>query len=110
MIINLKYYNSTLRIGFNFPKEVYDCNEERWIQSKVHVGRLVYGKNRIPYRRIADGIDKRNYKFEAKEFLLDIVVKFFVNVSQNEWKYLQKTLRIVKNSVSLQKIRLFTNR
>ena len=41
---------------------------------------------------------------------LDIVVKFFVNVSQNEWKYLQKTLRIVKISVSLQKIRLFTNR
>ena len=33
-----------------------------------------------------------------------------MNVSQNEWKYLQKTLRIVKISVSLQKIRLFNSR
>lgn len=70
MIINLKYYNSSLGIGFNFPKEIYDCNEERWIQSKVHAGRLVYGKNRIPYKRITKGIDKRDFKFEQKEVSL----------------------------------------
>lgn len=41
---------------------------------------------------------------------LEIVVIFFVNVSQNEWKYLQKNLRFVKNIVLLQKFRLFINR
>lgn len=66
--MTLKFYNSTLQIGFNFPKEVYDVKNECWLKSKVHVGRLVYGKNRIPYNRIAKGIDKRN--FEVKELNL----------------------------------------
>lgn len=55
--IKLKYFNSKLQIGFNFPTEIYDVKNECWLKSKVHAGRLVYGKERIPYSRIASGID-----------------------------------------------------
>lgn len=62
----LKYYNSTLKIGFNNWREVYDCKTEQWLKSSVHKGRLVYGNNRIPYTKIKAGIDKRN--FEVKQY------------------------------------------
>lgn len=61
--INLKYYNSTLNIGFNsIRKGVYDCNTNTWMKAKAHKGRLVYGNQRIPYKRIKQGIDGRNKK------------------------------------------------
>lgn len=50
--INLKYYNSTLKIGLNNWREVYVCSLEQWLKSKVHKGRLVYGNQRIPYTKI----------------------------------------------------------
>ena len=65
--IKLKFYNSKLQIGFNFPTEVYDVVNKQWMKSKYHAGRIVYGEKRIPYKRIAAGIDKRN--FIAQEFL-----------------------------------------
>ena len=58
--LKLKFFNSKLQIGFNFPSRIYDVKNECWIEGKVHVGRLVYGKQRIPYTRIASGIDFRN--------------------------------------------------
>ena len=64
--MTLKYYNSTLKIGFNNWREVYDCNTETWLKSSVHKGRLVYGIKRIPYSRIKSGIDKIN--FEVKQY------------------------------------------
>lgn len=60
----LKYYNSTLQIGFNFPKEVYDCKNEVWLKSSVHLGRLVYGKQRISYKRISNGIDRKDFEIQ----------------------------------------------
>ena len=57
----LKYYNSTLKVGFNTWREIYDCKIEAWLKSSVHKGRLVYGKNRIPYTKIKKGIDKNNF-------------------------------------------------
>lgn len=60
--IKLKYYNSTLKIGFNdFKKEAYDCNCNCWLKAKYHLGRLVYGNVRIPYKRISNGIDKKDF-------------------------------------------------
>lgn len=59
--IKLKYYNSSLRIGFNTWKEIYDCNSEMWLAAKEHKGRIVYGNNRVPYSKIKSGIDKRNF-------------------------------------------------
>lgn len=65
--IKLKYYNSTLRIGFNTWKEVYDVKNETWLEAKEHLGRIVYGKDRIPYKRIKKGLDKRD--FIVQEYL-----------------------------------------
>lgn len=57
--IRLKYYNSSLKIGFNNMREsVYDCNKKEWLTAKYHLGRIVYGKERLPYNRIKKGIDK----------------------------------------------------
>ena len=58
--LKLKFFNSKLQIGFNFPSRIYDMKNECWIEGKVHPGRLVYGKQRIPYTRISSGIDLRN--------------------------------------------------
>lgn len=60
--IKLKYYNSTLKIGFNdLRKEVYDCNKKEWLPAKYHLGRLVYGNERIPFKRIRKGVDSNNF-------------------------------------------------
>jgi hypothetical protein len=60
--IKLKYYNSTLKIGFNNLREaVYDVSTDTWLSARVHQGRLVYGDKRIPFAKIRSGIDKRNY-------------------------------------------------
>jgi hypothetical protein len=60
--IKLKYYNSVLCIGFNNPREsVYDFNEKVWLPAKEHLGRLVYGNKRIPYKKIKNGIDTYNF-------------------------------------------------
>ena len=64
--MKLKYYNSTLKIGFNNWREIYDCTSEKWLKSKVHKGRLVYGNERIPYTKIKSGIDTKN--FEVKQY------------------------------------------
>jgi len=39
--LKLKFFNSKLQIGFNFPSRIYDVKNECWIESKVHAGRLV---------------------------------------------------------------------
>jgi len=39
--LKLKYFNSKLQIGFNFPSRIYDVKNECWIEGKVHAGRLV---------------------------------------------------------------------
>lgn len=60
--IKLKYYNSAEKMGFNNPREAaYDCVNKVWLPAKEHRGRLVYGNNRIPYKRIASNIDHRNF-------------------------------------------------
>lgn len=55
--IKLKYYNSTLKIGFNSWKKIYDVENNVWIEAKEHSGRVVYGNNRLPYSKIKNGID-----------------------------------------------------
>lgn len=62
--MKLKYYNSTLGIGFNNLNKVYCSKSERWIRAKVHLGRLVYGNSRIPYLRIKAGIDRTNFQIK----------------------------------------------
>jgi len=64
--IKLKYYNSKLGIGFNDWRIVYDVNKEQWLKCCYHKGRLVYGKERIPYTSIKRGIDK--FDFIIQEF------------------------------------------
>ena len=59
--IKLKYYNSTLKIGFNNWQQIYDCAANCWIKATEHKGRLVYGSNRIPYSKIKKGIDTKDY-------------------------------------------------
>ena len=59
--IRLKYYNSTLCVGFNDWRQIYDVNSNTWLIAKYHNGRLVYGNNRLSYNMIKSGIDKRNY-------------------------------------------------
>lgn len=60
--IKLKYYNEDLKIGFNSPREAaYNVATRQWLQSDVHAGRLVFGKNRVPYRRIVGGITHRDF-------------------------------------------------
>jgi len=59
--IKLKYYNSELNIGFNNWSEIYDCKEQRWVKADYHLGRIVYGKIRLPYNKIKKGIDKTNF-------------------------------------------------
>lgn len=39
-------------------ESVYDCNKKEWLTAKYHLGRIVYGKERLPYNRIKKGIDK----------------------------------------------------
>ena len=61
--IKLKYYNSTLKIGFNSIRDgVYDCKNKIWLSAREHKGRLVYGNQRIPYTRIKKAIDEINKK------------------------------------------------
>ena len=58
--IMLKYYDSKSGFGFNNPREgIYDNNNNEWLQPKVHIGRLVYGNKRIPYKQIKP--DKCNF-------------------------------------------------
>jgi hypothetical protein len=52
--------NSYSQQEYNKHK-IYDVKNECWIESKVHAGRLVYGKQRIPYSRITRGIDKIDF-------------------------------------------------
>lgn len=59
--IKLKYYNSTLKIGFNNWQQVYDVASNTWLKASEHKGRIVYGSNRIPYSKIKKGIDKKDY-------------------------------------------------
>ena len=60
--IILKYYNKYLGIGFNSPREpAYNVVTGKWLQPEVHAGRLVYGKNRVPYRKITANITHRNF-------------------------------------------------
>ena len=59
--IKLKYYNSTAKIGFNTWREIYDCKDQRWIKADYHLGRIVYGKERISYTKIKSGIDVNNF-------------------------------------------------
>ena len=62
-IINLKYYNSTLQIGFDSIRDgVYDCKNEVWLTAREHKGRLVYGNQRMPYTKIKKGINEINKK------------------------------------------------
>ncbi len=65
--IRLKYYNSTLKIGLNSWRKIYDCNTGLWVDAAEHKGRLVYGNKRIPYKRIKAGIDQRD--FVIQEYL-----------------------------------------
>lgn len=58
--IKLKYYNSTLQIGFNTWREIYNVKANTWLPAKEHKGRIVYGNDRIPYPRIKAGIDRSN--------------------------------------------------
>ena len=60
--IKLKYYNEYLKIGFNSPRDpAYDVSSGQWLQPNVHAGRLVYGKDRIPYSKITSNITHRNF-------------------------------------------------
>mgnify|MGYP007100042087 CR=1 FL=1 len=60
--IKLKYYNSTLGVGFNnIIDGVYCANTNQWLAAKCHLGRLVFGTKRIPYKKIKEGIDKKDY-------------------------------------------------
>ena len=59
--IKLKYYSSRLRLGFNNWREIYDCNEQRWIKADYHLGRIVYGSSRLPYNKIKKQIDTNNF-------------------------------------------------
>lgn len=59
--IKLKYYNSTLKIGFNNWQRIYIVDGNYWLKASEHKGRIVYGSNRIPYSKIKKGIDKKNY-------------------------------------------------
>lgn len=65
--IKLKYYNSSMQIGLNDWRQVYDCKTQTWLSAKEHKGRLVFGNNRIPYTKIKSGIDTKNYI--VQEFL-----------------------------------------
>jgi hypothetical protein len=64
--IKLKYYNSDLHVGFNTWREIYDCNKKLWVKSEYHLGRVVYGKERLPYKKIVAGVDVNN--FTVQEF------------------------------------------
>jgi hypothetical protein len=59
--IKLKYYNSTLQMGFNNWRQVYDCTNQKWVKASEHNGRVVYGNKRIPYSKIKKGIDIKDY-------------------------------------------------
>jgi len=59
--IKLKYYNSSLKIGFNTWKQIYDVKNKLWIEAKHHGGRVVYGSSRISYKKIVKGIDTSNF-------------------------------------------------
>jgi hypothetical protein len=60
--IKLKHYNANLKIGFNSPREAaYDVTLGKWLPAKEHLGRLVYGNNRVPYKKIAENITHRNF-------------------------------------------------
>ena len=63
--IKLKYYNSDLKIGFNTWKQIYDVKNKLWLEAKHHGGRVVYGNSRIPYKRIVEGIDARDFIAQA---------------------------------------------
>lgn len=55
------FKNGSLKIGFNTWKEIYDCENKYLIKADYHLGRIVYGKKRLPYIRIKKGIDSRNF-------------------------------------------------
>ena len=57
--IKIKYYNSTLKVGYNDFRKVYF--EDKWHDVKVHAGRLVYGTNRKPFSKLREGITHKNY-------------------------------------------------
>lgn len=60
--IKLKHYNSSLGVGFNnIIDGVYCANTNQWLKPKYHLGRLVYGTKRLSYKKIKEGIDKKNY-------------------------------------------------
>lgn len=65
--IKLKYYNENLEIGFNDWRKVHCTKTNCWIEADYHLGRLVYGKKRIPYKKIVKNITHRNYL--AVEFI-----------------------------------------
>lgn len=59
--IKLKFYNDAEKVGFNDWREIYCAEAKIWIKGYYHLGRLVYGSRRIPYKRIVKNITHRNY-------------------------------------------------
>ena len=66
MEISINYYNSSLNIGLNDWKKVYDFNTQSWLSSKYHLGRLVYGNQRLSYTKVKTGLVKK--KIIIKEY------------------------------------------
>lgn len=64
MVINeikVSFYNDIEKVGFNDWHEIYCTKNNVWIKGYYHLGRLVYGSNRLPYKKIIKNITHKNY-------------------------------------------------
>ena len=59
--VKVKFYNKNLGIGYDDFRKDFSEKDNTWHPVKVHAGRLVYGRDRKPFKKIRSGITNRDY-------------------------------------------------
>lgn len=65
--VKLNFYSEKLGVGFNDYRQIFCNKTNTWMDACYHLGRLVYGKKRLPYKKIVKSISHRDYI--AQEFI-----------------------------------------
>ena len=59
--VTVKFYNKELGVGYDDFRKVFSEKTNTWYKVKVHAGRLVYGRDRKPFKVLREGVINKNF-------------------------------------------------
>jgi len=65
--IKVKFYSEKLKVGFNDYRAVFSEVDNTWYNTYYHLGRIVYGKNRLSFNKVRKSLTHTN--FTVREFM-----------------------------------------